>query len=91
MNKAELVEILAKQTNLPKNQSENVLNAALEIIQKSVSKGEEVKLVGFGTFDRSIRKPRTGRNPKTGDKVPIPETAVARFRPGKEFKTLLNR
>lgn len=86
MNKAQLVERLAKKTRLPKAQSEMVLNAALEIIQKSVSKGEEVKLVGFGTFDRAVRKSRNGRNPKTGTTLVIPEARVPRFRAGKEFK-----
>lgn len=86
VNKAQLVEKLSKKTRLPKAQSELVLNAALEIIQKSVSKGEEVKLVGFGTFDRALRKSRAGRNPKTGSTLVIPEAKVPRFRAGKEFK-----
>lgn len=89
MNKAELVEQLAKKTKLPKTQSETVLNAALEIIQNAVSKGEDVKLVGFGTFDQTIRKSRNGRNPKTGTTLVIPESRVPRFRPGKEFKSLV--
>lgn len=89
MNKAELVEKLAKKTKLPKTQSESVLNAALEIIQAAVSKGEDVKLVGFGTFDQTVRKSRNGRNPKTGTTLIIPESRVPRFRPGKEFKSLV--
>lgn len=89
MNKAELVEQLAKKTKLPKTQSETVLNAALEIIQNAVSKGEDVKLVGFGTFDQTTRKSRNGRNPKTGTTLVIPESRVPRFRPGKEFKSLV--
>lgn len=91
MNKAELVEQLAKKTNLPKSQSETVLNAALDIIQKVVSKGEDVKLVGFGTFDQTVRRSRNGRNPKTGTTLVIPEAKVPRFRPGKEFKDLLKK
>lgn len=91
MNKADLIDKLSKKTKLPKSQSETVLNAALEIIQYSVSKGEEVKLVGFGTFDQSLRKSRNGRNPKTGSSLVIPESKVPRFRPGKEFKELVNK
>lgn len=91
MNKAELIERLAKQANISKTQSEQFLNVALDIIQKSVSDGEDVKLVGFGTFDKSDRKARKGRNPKTGTEVVIPATSVPRFRPGKEFKTLVTR
>lgn len=86
MNKAQLVEQLSKATNLPKTQSEDVLNATLAIIEKAVSSGEEVKLVGFGTFDRAVRRSRNGRNPKTGGTIVIPEARVPRFRPGKEFK-----
>ncbi len=86
MNKAQLVDQLASRTRLTKSQSENVLDAALEIIQKTVSKGEEVKLVGFGTFSRLARKSRTGRNPKTGQSVAIPGGKIPRFRPGKDFK-----
>lgn len=86
MNKAQLVDQLASRTRLTKSQSENVLDATLEIIQKTVSKGEEVKLVGFGTFSRLARKSRTGRNPKTGQAVAIPGGKIPRFRPGKDFK-----
>ena len=89
MNKAELVEKLSKKTKLPKTQSESVLNAALEIIQKAVAKGEDVKLVGFGTFDQALRKSRNGRNPKTGTSLVIPESKVPRFRPGKDFKDIV--
>ena len=91
MNKAQLIENLAKKTNLPKSQTETVLDAALEIIQSSVSGGEDVKLVGFGTFDRSARKARNGRNPKTGQAIVIPASTVPRFRPGKDFKTQVDK
>lgn len=91
MNKAELIEKLSKSTRLPKSQSERILNATLEIIQKSVAKGDEVKLVGFGTFDQALRKSRNGRNPKTGSTLVIPECRVPRFRPGKEFKARVGR
>ncbi len=91
MNKAQFVEKIAKTTNFSKTQTELILDTAFEIIQKSVSKGEEVKFVGFGTFDRSERKSRNGRNPKTGSQITIPASRVPRFRPGKEFKTLVNK
>lgn len=91
LNKAQFIERLSKNTNITKNQAESLLDAALEIIQSSVSSGEDVKLVGFGTFDRSARKARSGRNPKTGKTLTIPATCVPRFRPGKEFKDLLKK
>lgn len=90
MNKAELVEKVAKKTDLTKVQSEQVIDAALEVISRAVSKGDEVKLVGFGTFSRAVRKARTGRNPKTGTKVEIPAAKVPKFKPGKDFRDLCN-
>ncbi len=86
MNKSELVDKLAKRVQLSKSQSEEVLDAALEIIQGAVIKGDEVKLMGFGTFTRCSRKSRVARNPKTGLKVQVPAGDVPRFRPGKEFR-----
>lgn len=86
MNKAELIELVSQKTKFTKTQSEALLDATLEIIQKQVSKGHEVKLVGFGTFSRVKRKAKQGRNPKTGETVKIPATNVPRFKPGKDFK-----
>lgn len=90
MNKAELVEKVAKKTSMTKVQSELVLDAALEIIAKSVARGEDVKIVGFGTFSRGTRKARKGRNPKTGTQIIIPAAKVPKFKPGKEFRDLCN-
>lgn len=86
MNKAQLVEMVSAKTHTTKNQSELILDATLEVIQKALKKGDEVKLVGFGTFSRTSRKPRQGRNPKTGEAVKIPSAYVPRFKPGKDFK-----
>ena len=91
MNKAQFVEQLAKKIQLPKKQTESFLDSALEIIQTTVAKGDEVKIVGFGTFDQSLRKARNGHNPQTGDKILIPETCIPRFRAGKEFKNSVGR
>jgi DNA-binding protein HU-beta len=90
MNKAELIEKVAKKADLTKVQSEQVIDAALEVISKAVAKGDEVKLVGFGTFSRAIRKSRTGRNPKTGSKLVIPAAKVPKFKAGKDFRDLCN-
>jgi DNA-binding protein HU-beta len=86
MNKTELVDAIAKNTNLAKINVEDVLNNAFDAIKKSVKKGDDVTLVGFGTFTKSKRKARTGRNPQTGKEIKIPAMTVPRFRPGKEFK-----
>jgi DNA-binding protein HU-beta len=89
MNKAELVEKIALHTKIPKVQAEAVLDATLLTITQTVAKGEDVKLVGFGSFSRAVRKSREGRNPKTGETVKIPGTKVPKFKPGKEFKDRL--
>lgn len=90
MNKAELVSKLSQKTQMTKIQAESLLDATLALIQNTVAKGEEVKLVGFGTFSKTNRKARKGRNPKTGETVVIPGTNVPRFKPGKDFKDLLS-
>jgi DNA-binding protein HU-beta len=89
MNKSQLVESVAEQTQLAKTHIEEVLNSALDTIKKSVKKGDDVTLVGFGTFTKSKRKARTGRNPQTGEEIKIPAMTVPRFRPGKEFKDIV--
>lgn len=89
MNKAELVTAIADKTKTSKVQAENYLDVMLSIIQKTVSKGEEVKIVGFGSFSRAVRKAKTGRNPKTGQTIKVPNTNVPRFKPGKEFKDIV--
>lgn len=89
MNKAELVTAIASKTKMTKSQIENYLDVTLTIIQKTVSNGEEVKIVGFGSFCKTVRKAKTGRNPKTGQTIKVPNTTVPRFKPGKEFKDLV--
>ena len=86
MNKAQLIEAVAKHAELTKVDAENALNSALEVIKKSVKKGEDVTLIGFGTFTKSKRKARLGRNPQTGKEIKIPATTVPKFRAGREFK-----
>jgi DNA-binding protein HU-beta len=86
MNKAQLIEAVAKATNMTKVDAESVLNTTIETIKKSVKKGEDVTLIGFGTFTRSKRKARMGRNPQTGKEIKIPASLVPKFRAGREFK-----
>lgn len=90
MNKAKLIELVAAKTKTTKTQSELILDATLKVIQEALKKGDEVKLVGFGTFSKSARKSRQGRNPKTGESVKIPSAYVPRFKPGKDLKDSLN-
>ncbi|MBI1858511.1 MAG: HU family DNA-binding protein [Candidatus Melainabacteria bacterium] len=91
MNKAELVEQIANKTDLSKRQSEQCLDLLVTAIKKSVSKGEKVTLVGFGTFSRRDRRSRKGRNPKTGAEIMIPAKKVPAFSAGKEFKSQVNK
>ena len=86
MNKAGLVAAISAHAKLTKVQAEKCLDSTLAVILKSVSAGEEVKIVGFGSFCKTQRKPKTGRNPKTGQTYKIPSTFVPRFKPGKDFK-----
>jgi len=90
MNKAQLISKLSEKIKLSKVESEMFLDATLEIIQKTVADGDDVKLVGFGTFSRSSRKARPARNPKTGEKLTIPSQRVPRFKAGKDFKDSVN-
>ncbi len=89
MNKAELIEKIAKNTDQTKAQTERMLDATMDIIRKAVKKGDEVKLVGFGTFTKAKRKARKGRNPQTGKEIKIPAAWYPKFRPGSEFKALV--
>ena len=87
MNKAELIEKCATMTGMTKAQTEMCMDAMMDMIKKSVKKGDDVKLVGFGTFTRAKRKARMGRNPQTGKAIKIPAMFYPKFRPGAEFKT----
>lgn len=89
MNKHQLIEKIAEDTSCSKTQVENILNCCFDNIKKTVKKGDDVKLVGFGTFTKTKRKARTGRNPQTGKAIKIPAAWAPKFRAGSEFKTLV--
>ncbi|MCH9620822.1 MAG: DNA-binding protein HU [Chlamydiia bacterium] len=86
MNKNELIEELSDKTGFTKSDTQKFLNAYIEAIQKALRKGNEVQLVGFGTFKITKRKARVGRNPQTGKELKIPAKKVPSFRPGKALK-----
>jgi DNA-binding protein HU-beta len=90
MNKAELISVVAKKTNLTKKETELVLTTILETIIDVVASGEKLSLVGFGAFELRERKSREGRNPKTGEKIEIPASKLPAFSVGKFFKKRLN-
>jgi DNA-binding protein HU-beta len=89
MNKQQLIEKIAEETKATKAQTEAILNCAFENIKKTVKKGDDVKLVGFGTFTKAKRKARVGRNPQTGKAIKIPAAWAPKFRAGAEFKEMV--
>lgn len=90
MNRAELIESIAKSTGATKVDTEEFLNAFINTVQKNIKKDGGVRLVGFGTFTVSKRKARTGRNPQTGEEIRIPARNVPVFRPGATLRTAVS-
>jgi len=88
--KAELVSAIAEKAGLNKNQAKDALEAFLESVTSSLKAGQEVRLVGFGSFLPVERKAGTARNPRTGETVKRPASKTARFRVGEGLKTALN-
>lgn len=89
MTKADLVNAVAEVTGT-KKQAQAAVEAVFETIAVAMEKGEEVRLVGFGTFKVSERAAREGKNPQTGAVIKIPAKKVARFIPGKALKDSIN-
>jgi DNA-binding protein HU-beta len=86
MNKNDLIEFVRESNSLSKAKAEEVVDSVMAFIVTQVSEGEEVKLIGLGTFLKIKRKSRYGRNPQTGEKITIPESYHPKFRPGAAFK-----
>nr|WP_321466508.1 HU family DNA-binding protein [uncultured Desulfobulbus sp.] len=85
MNKNDLIESIAHSAQISKIAAERGLNGLLTTLSSAMKDGQRVTLVGFGSFSVVERAPRIGRNPKTGETVPIPSRRVVKFRPGKEL------
>lgn len=86
MNKHDLVAAVASTASLKKSHAENAVDAVLDCISRSLKKGSDVRLVGFGTFRVAQRAASEGRNPRTGEAIHIAARKVPRFRAGKELK-----
>ncbi|MFN0159740.1 MAG: HU family DNA-binding protein [Burkholderiales bacterium] len=86
MNKAQMIDHMAKTADISKAAAGRALDAMIGAVKTSLRKGGSVTLVGFGTFRVTKRKQRTGRNPRTNQPIKIPAAKVARFTPGKAFK-----
>jgi len=91
MNKEELVQEVAKKARVTQKEVSDILSVFIEVVEKTVSKGKKVTLVGFGTFEARKRAERTGRNPQTGKEIKIPAKTVPTFTAGKKFKELVNK
>jgi len=86
MNKGELIASVAKKTGLKSTEAAHAVEAIFEAMTKALKTGDEVRLIGFGTFAVAERAAREGRNPRTGETLKIPATKVVKFRVGKELK-----
>ena len=91
MNKGELIEALANETDMSKAAAGRALDALVGIITKAVSKKEDVQLIGFGTFKAVKRAARKGKNPRTGEPLKIAAATVPKFTAGAAFKAAVNK
>jgi DNA-binding protein HU-beta len=90
MNKTELVAAIAAKAELSKKDSEKAVKAFIEAVTAELKAGKKVQLIGFGTFQTSERKARTGKNPRTGEAVKIAACTVPAFKAGKGLKEKVN-
>ena len=86
MNKSELINAVAEKAGITKKEAEVAVSSLLDVIIENVANGEEIRIVGFGTFERRERKERVGSDPRTGEKIQIAASKVPAFKPGKSFK-----
>ena len=91
MNRADLVEHVADELDMTKAAASRAIDAVLDGISRAVKRGEDVRLVGFGTFSVRKRAAAKGRNPKTGDAIKIPASKNVRFRAGTALKAAANK
>ncbi len=91
MNKTQLIEAVAKETNLKKKDAEAAVNAFMNAVEEALKNGEKVQLVGFGTFEVKERGERQGRNPLTGKAITIAASKHPAFSAGKALKESINK
>jgi DNA-binding protein HU-beta len=90
MNKNELISAVADKAGLTKSQASDAVDAALDLITASLKRGDEVRLLGFGTFAVANRKATTARNPQTGAIINVPASKAPKFKAGKALKESVN-
>ena len=91
MTKAELIANVAKKAELTQKDTEAAVNAFFSTVQESLAAGENVQVIGFGTFEVRERAARVGRNPQTGEEIQIGAAKVPAFKPGKALKDAVNK
>lgn len=91
MNKQDLVSSVAESADISKQKAASAVDAVIEAIKSSLKGGDDVRLVGFGTFSVSDRAATTGRNPRTGEPIDIPASKQPKFKAGKELKEAVNK
>ena len=90
MTKADLIEEVSRLADLTRKDSEIIVETIFESIVTSLRAGDKIEIRGFGSFRTRQRKPRVGRNPKTGDRVEVPAKKIPFFKPSKELKDVVN-
>jgi DNA-binding protein HU-beta len=90
MNKNELIAAVAEKAGLSKSDATTAIEGVFDVITGALKDGDEVRIVGFGTFVVSERKAGKGRNPQTGEEIDIPASKAPKFRAGKQLKEAVN-
>jgi DNA-binding protein HU-beta len=90
VNKLELVAYVAEEAGLSQTAAQKAIDATFKAITVTLQKGDDIRLVGFGTFSRSYRKAKEGRNPQDGSTIKIPASYQAKFKAGKGLKDAVN-
>jgi integration host factor subunit beta len=90
MTKADLIDEVSRLAELTRKDSEVIVETIFDSIVRSLRVGDKIEIRGFGSFRTRQRKPRVGRNPKTGDRVEVPAKKIPFFKPSKELKDLVN-
>ena len=86
MTKSDLIDVLCETQKIPKGRAELLVQVIFESMEASLKRGERIEIRGFGSFGLNYRPPRTGRNPKSGERVQVPEKHVPHFKAGKELR-----
>ncbi len=85
MTKSDLIKVISDETGILRKDTAIIVDAFLDTVKNSIIEGKHIEIRGFGTYNLKTRKPRSGRNPKTGERIPVPERTVATFKFSRSF------